>query len=65
MARWFSCLFIVAGLILAGLGFDSIWTARQEESKAQEEWDRDSAARPAIVEPGRRVKKNRGEGKKS
>src|SRR4051794_30297704 len=50
MLRVLSFLLIVGGLVIAGLGLRSIWETREAEQRAQEEWDRQIAARPA---PGR------------
>jgi len=49
MSRIFSSLLIVIGLFIAGLGLHSISETRQAEKQAQEEWDRQIAARPATA----------------
>ena len=57
MKRGFSYLLIGAGFILAAVGIESIWDSRQEENNAQQQWDRETAAQPAISDLGRRVTK--------
>jgi len=47
MVRLFSSLLILCGLFIAGLGLRSVWETREAEKHAQEEWDRQIAARPA------------------
>src|SRR5437899_2259021 len=47
MVRFFSSLLILCGLFIAGLGLRSVWETREGEKHAQEEWDRQIAARPA------------------
>lgn len=39
MFKAFSYILIGAGLTLAGLGLHSVWTARQSEQQAEEQWD--------------------------
>jgi sortase A len=39
MVRAFSYILVIAGLVLAGLGLHSVWTSRQAEQQAEEQWD--------------------------
>lgn len=63
MKRTLSHVLIVVGLALAGFGLSSIIETRHEESRAEAEWDRETAAQSAQnlpsrqILPGRKIKK--------
>src|SRR5207253_11378689 len=46
MLRKISVVLILGGLGIAGYGVYSIWTARQGEKQAEEEWESQMARRP-------------------
>jgi sortase A len=58
MGRAFSYLVVSAGLVIAGAGAYSIWSARYGEKQAEQQWEDQMARRtPKAVEPARRVSK--------
>lgn len=57
MRRSVSYALIVAGLILAGIGIESIWTARDEEKRAEQLWESDTVAQSVISGSSRRINK--------
>jgi sortase A len=55
MLRTFSYIFVLGGLLLAGFGVHSIWTAKQAEQQAELQWDQVVESQP--VAPAHRVRK--------
>ena len=55
MVRAISYILVLAGLVAAGLGLHSIWSTRQAEKQAEDQWDQ--VSRPQEAAPIRKVKK--------
>jgi sortase A len=55
MLRTFSYLFVLGGLVLAGFGVHSIWTTKQAEQQAEQQWDQVVESQP--VAPKHKVRK--------
>jgi sortase A len=57
MKKAVSYLLICAGLVMAAVGIKSIWESRQQESQAEQQWDRDAGAQLAVSDLGHRATK--------
>lgn len=55
MFRWIAAALILGGLIIAGIGLESVVSARRGEDEAAAEWERELAARPQLPAGRRRV----------
>jgi sortase A len=55
MLRTFSYLFVLGGLVVAGVGLHSVWTAKQAEQQAEQQWDQVVESQP--VAPAHKIQK--------
>src|SRR5262249_32571075 len=49
MLRALAYVFVLLGLIVAGLGLRSIWTARQSELEAERQWTHVIESHPTVI----------------
>src|SRR5690242_4262004 len=57
MGRAFSYILIIGGLVIAGVGVYSVWSSREGEREAEEQWESQMEHRPRATKPITRVNK--------